>query len=141
MAARLEALEAKISECAPFRLKFGALIFELASLNSNVRALTETMVSTLKQSQDKLQRVSKLDAEETPAANTSIGNTTHHSLPSSLSDPEGAERTRYYTRMNYGSRDKEVVKEPSPRLPNTWRQQLRTMERGGGPRCPAQIAL
>lgn len=65
MAARVEALEAKISEVAPFRLEFDALIFELASLNSNVIALIEAMVSTLKQSQDKLQRVSKLDAEET----------------------------------------------------------------------------
>jgi hypothetical protein len=50
MAARVETLEAKISEVAPFRLEFDALIFELASLNSNVIALIEAMVSTLKQS-------------------------------------------------------------------------------------------
>jgi hypothetical protein len=56
MVARLETLEAKISESSPFRLEFDALISELASLNSNVRALTKAMVSSLKQFQDKLQR-------------------------------------------------------------------------------------
>jgi hypothetical protein len=100
MATRLEALEAKILECASFRLEFVALISESALLNSNVRVLTEAMISTLKQSQDKLQQVSKLDAEETLAANTSIGKTIHLPPPPPLSDPEGAERTRFYTRAH-----------------------------------------
>lgn len=56
MVARLEALEAKISESSPFRLEFDALISELASLNSNVRAFTEAMISSLKHFQGKLQR-------------------------------------------------------------------------------------
>lgn len=134
MEERLQALEGKVSEYGHFRLDLGALISELASLNSNVRALrldlgahiselaplnsnvralTEAMVSSLKHSQDKLQHVSKVDADETPAANTSIGKTTHRPPPS-LSEPEGAERTRYYTRVYSGSRGKEVVRGPSP---------------------------
>jgi hypothetical protein len=52
-----------------------ALVSELASLNSNVRALTEAIVSSLKQLENRLQR--RMDAEETPAANTSIGKMTN----------------------------------------------------------------
>lgn len=97
MEERLQALEGKVSEYGHFRLDLGALVSELASLNSNVRALTEAMVSSLKHSQDKLQRVSKLDADRAPAANTSIAKTTHPLPPPSLGEPEGAECTRYYT--------------------------------------------
>jgi len=92
-----------------------ALVSELASLNSNVRALTEAIVSSLKQLENRLQR--RMDAEETPAANTSIGKMTNFSPPPPVSDPEGPDRTKFYTRANPASRGKEVVREPTPPAP------------------------
>lgn len=115
MARRLEALDGKFLDCGPSRLDFTALISELAMLNSNMRALTDALVSNLKHSQENMHQNSKVDAGKTPAANASPGNTVHP--PPSLSEPEGAECTRYYMRVNSGSQSKDVVKaRSSPRL-------------------------
>lgn len=113
METRLQALEAKVSEFGNFRMDLGALISELALLNSNVKALTESMASSLKHSQIILQHVSQMHADKTTAAYTSIGNTTLADPPA-INEPDSAERTRCYTRLHLGSRGKEVAKLPTP---------------------------
>ena len=114
MEARLQALEGKFSEYGDLRLDLGAIISELASLNSNVRAMTETMVSSLKHSEDKFQWATKVHADRPPAPNTSIGKTFHPPLPPSPTEPEDALCTRFYTRVQADSRGKEVARTPSP---------------------------
>lgn len=114
MVTRLQALESKISEWGPSRQEFSALISELAMLNSNVRALTEVMASNLKQFEGTKERVSNVDTEKTPATGKSIGNTIHPPPHPATCEPEGADRTRYYTRVQSGRRGKEVVRAPSP---------------------------
>ena len=52
MATRLEALENKILEFITSRLDFSIFISKLAMLSSNVKALTNAMVSYLKHSQE-----------------------------------------------------------------------------------------
>ena len=56
----------------------------------------ETTVSNLKHFEETKQRESKVDTEKIPATGTSIMKTIQHSPPST-SEPEGAERTCYYT--------------------------------------------
>ena len=111
---RLQALEGKISEWGPSQQEFYAIISELAMLNSNVRALTEAMVSNLKHFKETKEKVSKVDIEKTPATEKSIGNTIYPPPPPSTCEPEGADCTRYYTRVQSGRRVKEVVRAPSP---------------------------
>ena len=114
MVTRFQALEGKISEWGPSRQEFSALISELAMLNSNVRALTEAMVSNLKHFEETKERVSKVDTEKTPATGKSIGNTIHLPPPPSTCEHEGVDRTCYYTQVQSGRRIKEVVRAPSP---------------------------
>lgn len=112
MAKRLEALEGKFLEYGPSRLDFAALISKLAMLNFAVKALTDALVSNLKHFQENMQLESKLDVDKTLAANTSTRNTIHP--PRSLSEPEGAERIRYYTQVHFISWSKEVGRVRSP---------------------------
>lgn len=114
MATRLEALEYKISQWGPSRQDFSALISELAMLNSNIRALMEAMAFNLKHFEEIKQWKSKVDVEKTRATGMNIGKTIHPPPPLSTSEPEGAERTRYYTRVHSGRRNKEVVRASSP---------------------------
>ena len=112
MQTRLGDLEGKIAECGHSRLEFGALISELAALNSSVKALTEAMLLNLKHSQ--AQQKSKLDGDKASVANASIGKIVQPLAPPSLAEAEGAECTRYYTRVHSGSRGKEVARGPTP---------------------------
>ena len=100
MEAHLQALEGKISEYGHFWLDLGAIISELASLNSNVRALTKAIISNLKHFRDNLQRESKLDADKTHVANTRTENTTHPPPPPPppFNEPEGARNAFDITR-------------------------------------------
>ena len=116
MDTRHEILECKISEWGPSRQDFSALISELAVLNFYVRALTDAMVSNLKHFERIKQWESKVDAEKTPAMDTSIGKTTHLPRPPSTNEPEGTECTRYYMRVHSGRQSKEVVRAPSPHV-------------------------
>lgn len=108
MATRLQALEGKILECGFFRLDYAALISELATLNSNVKALTEAMLLNLKHCQESTKQKLKLNGDKATVPNTNSGKTLQPPPPSPLATPEGAERTRYYTRVHSGSRSKEV---------------------------------
>ena len=56
----------------------------------------------------------KVGWRQDPVANTSIGKTVQPSPPPSLTEHEGAERTRYYTRVHSGSRSMEVARVASP---------------------------
>jgi hypothetical protein len=114
MEARLQALEGNVLEYGNYRQDLGAIVSELASLNSNVRALSAAMVSSLTNFLEKLQHVSKLDADNAIAATPGIGKTTTPPPLPSLGEPKVGERTRCYKRMHVGSRGKEVVREPSP---------------------------
>ena len=91
MGTRLQALEGKLSElseCGPSRQDFSALISELAMLNSNVRALTNAMVCNLKHHEEMKQWELKVDAEKTPATDTSIGKTIPIPPPPSTTEVE-----------------------------------------------------
>jgi hypothetical protein len=114
MATRLEVLEGKMSECGSYQMKFGALISELAILNSNVRALTDVMHAILKYSQENMQHEPKVDADKVLAMDKSIDKTDHPSPPPKLTESGGAERTRYYTRVHSWGRTKEAAKRPIP---------------------------
>lgn len=113
MHTRLRALEGKLSEWGPSWQDFFALISELAMLNSNVRVLTDAMVSNLKNIEEMKQRKSKVDAEKTPTMDTSMGKTIQLPRPPSTNEPEGAECPRYYTRVHSGHQSKDVVRAPS----------------------------
>jgi hypothetical protein len=68
MVMRLEALEGKIPECESIRVDLGAFVSELAVQNSNFKALTEAMVTNLKQTQENTQYQSKVDGDKTLAS-------------------------------------------------------------------------
>ena len=125
MVTRLEVLEGKIPECEIFWMDLGALLSELAVLNSNVKAVTEAMVSKLKQIQDKTLYQSKVDGDKTLASSTPDAKTRKTSPSSSLSpstkhngshkgkgsranDLEIAEHTCSNTRMQFGTQSKEI---------------------------------
>jgi hypothetical protein len=114
MATRLEVLEGKMLECGSYQMNFGALISELAILNSNVRALTDAMHVILKYSQENMQHEPKVDADKALAMDKSIGKTDHPSPPPKLTESGGAERTRYYTRVHSGGWTKEAARGPTP---------------------------
>ena len=109
---RLGELEGKIAECRHSQLEFAALISELAALNSSVKALTEAMLLNIKHNQ--AQQNSKLDGDKASTPDASIGKTVQPVVPPSLAETEGAECTRYYTRVHSGSRGKEVARTPTP---------------------------
>jgi hypothetical protein len=128
MATRLEALEGKIPECESIRVDLGALVSELAALNSNFKALTEAMVTTLKRTQENTQYQSKADGDKTRASSTPNAQTgkaspsashspsTKHngSKKGNGSGPEALERTRSNTRAQSGTQSKDILLAPSP---------------------------
>lgn len=77
MARRLEPLEAKFLDCGPSRLDCTAIVFKLAMLNSNMRALTDVLVSNLKHFQKSMNPDLKVDVGKTIAMNASLENTLH----------------------------------------------------------------
>jgi hypothetical protein len=93
-----------MSDSGSYRLEFGALITELATLNSNVQALTDAMHAILKYSQENRLHEAKVDADKAPAIDKSIGKTEDFIPPSKLTQAGGEERTRYYTRVHSGGR-------------------------------------
>lgn len=111
---RIEALEGMITGCGPSREDFIALISELAMLNSNVKALTEMMVSNLKHTQNNVQPDSKADEDKFLEANTLNGTTRQIHPLGSHCEPEAAERTHCYKRVQPGSRIKDVIRTRSP---------------------------
>lgn len=88
MATRLQALEGKILECGFFRLDYAALISELATLNSNVKALTEAMLLNLKHCQESTKQKLKLNGDKATVPNTNSGKTLQPPPPSPLATPE-----------------------------------------------------
>ena len=109
---RLQALDGKRSECEHHHC--ADLISELAILNSNVKALTEAMVSIMKHCELNPLQSSKLDGVEATAADVNIGETVPSLLPPAVTEPEGPERTRFYTRLHTGSRKKETARATTP---------------------------
>ena len=131
MVSRLQALEGKIPECESFRIDLGALLSELAMLNSNVKALTEAMVSNFKQTQDNMRFQSKGEGDKTLASSTPDAKTWKTSPSRSLSlstkhnglhkgntcqtsGPQVLERTLSNTRMQSGTQSKEIFRALSP---------------------------
>ena len=131
MVTRLEAMEGKIPECESFRVDLGALLSELAVLNSNMKALTEAMISNLKQTEDVTRFQSKVDGDKTLASSTPDANTcktfpsgslrpstkhngSHKGNTCQGSGPQVLERTRSNTRMQYGTQRKEILRPLSP---------------------------
>lgn len=93
------------------------LIAELATLNSNVKALTEALMSHLTHCPYNLLQNSKLDGEKATASDMNIGKTGQpHPPPPPLTVTElaGTEGTRFYTRVHPGSRGKEVARATTP---------------------------
>ena len=136
MEARIQALEGKFSEYGNLRLDVGAIVSELTSLNSSVRALSEALVFSFKNLIDKLHQVPKLHADNALATIPEIGKTiTPPPLPS-LSEPGVEERTRFYKRVPPGSRGKEVVRAPSP-PPSDNTEAAHADEGAGGSTSPA----
>lgn len=128
---RLEALEGKLPAYESLGVQFGALVTEMSTLSSNVKSLTEAMLSTLKQKQDTTQYQSKVDGEKTLASSTPNGkigkpfpngslspSTKHNGSQkgngSRASDPQVSERTRSNTRVHSETRSKEIVRPRSP---------------------------
>lgn len=111
---RLQALEGNKSECEHHRLDCAGLIIELATLNANIKALTEAMLSHFTICQHNPLQKSNLDADKAPAKELNIDKTVAPTLPPAVIEPDGTERTRCYTRVHTGSRSKEVAKATTP---------------------------
>jgi hypothetical protein len=94
MEARLQALEGNVFEYGNYRHDLESIVSELASLNSNVRALSAAMVSSLTNFMNKLEQVSKVDVHNAMVATPGIGRTTIPASLSSLGELGGGERTR-----------------------------------------------
>lgn len=131
MVARLETLESKIPDCESFRVDVGALVSELAVLNSNVKALTEALVSNLKQTQDNTQYQSKAVGQKTLASSTPNAkacmtspsgspspstkhNGSHKGNESLASGAQVAERSRSNTREHSRTQSGGLLPEQSP---------------------------
>ena len=111
---RLEAVEGKISRCGPSREDFVQLISELAKLNSNVQALTEVMVSNLKQTQNTVQPDAKVDRDKFSEANTLDRTTEQFHIAGSHSEREAAKRNRCYKQTRPVSLANEVIRPQNP---------------------------
>ena len=128
---RLEALEENRIERESRGVDFAALLQELSVLNSNVKALTEAMISNLKQAQDATQHQTKEDGEKTLASSTPDGKKLKELPTASLSPctkkqgsqkgngsceagPPVLERSRSNTRHQSQTRSKEIVRPRSP---------------------------
>ena len=123
MVTRLEALEGKILECKSFWVDLNALLYELVVLNSNVKVLTEAMVSNLskhKMDGDKILASSTPDAKtlKTSPSSSLSPSTKHNGLHKGntchASGPQVLDRTRSNTRMQFGTESKEIFPALSP---------------------------
>ena len=130
MVGRVEAVEGKIPDCESLKGDLDALVSELVVLNSSVKALTEAMVSNLKQTHDNTQCQSKADGHKTLASSTPVAQTwktspsgshspstkhdgSHKGNESLASGPKVAERTRSSTLVPSDTHSGEILRAQS----------------------------